>query len=399
MQRVLDHAYGLVELDFWGYVTVSLLMLQFTIIGVTLYLHRDQAHRAVDLHPLVRHAFRFWLWFGTAMNTREWVAVHRKHHARCETDEDPHSPVSKGLRRVLLQGAELYREEALKPETQEKYGRGTPEDWIQCHLYDRFHDGGVVLFSVACLLLFGVPGIIMIAVQLASMPLFAAGVINGLGHHTGYRNFETDDASTNIVPWGVVLGGEELHNNHHAFPSSARFSIRRWELDLGWGLLSIFRLAGLARIKKVAPRLQLDAGRDVIDLDTVRALIVNRMHVLRAYTRSVTIPVFRSELRQLGASESNPFRRAKRLLVRNAALLDEASRQRLAQVLERSHSLRTVHEFRERLQALWNTANVSNDRLIVQLREWCLQAEASGIKALEDFADNVRAYRLAALPA
>ena len=390
MQFLYDHMYGLIDLSFWGYVIISLVMLQVTVTGVTLYFHRDQAHRGVDLHPVLRHFFRFWLWMGTGMTTREWVAVHRKHHAKCETAEDPHSPVVFGLKKVLLEGAELYKEHAADPETLEKYSRGCPDDWLENQLYYRHSYLGIMIFVVAMLLMFGVAGVIMVAVQMSSMPLLAAGVINGIGHHSGYRNFETEDAATNIVPWGVFLGGEELHNNHHAFPSSAKFSMRSWEFDIGWMWLTIFSSIGLARVKKVAPKLRFEDEREQIDLETVRAVIVNRMHILREYTRNVTLPVFRNELNRDGLS-----RRARRLLIRRPQLLDEASRQRLRALLAKNPKLATVVEFRERLQALWEGRHVSNERLIAQLKEWCAQAEASGIKVLQDYARALKHYTVA----
>jgi len=390
MQFLYDHMYGLIDLSFWGYVIISLVMLQVTVTGVTLYFHRDQAHRGVDLHPVLRHFFRFWLWMGTGMTTREWVAVHRKHHAKCETAEDPHSPVVFGLKKVLLEGAELYKEHAADPETLEKYSRGCPDDWLENQLYYRHSYLGILIFVVAMLLMFGVAGVIMVAVQMSSMPLLAAGVINGIGHHSGYRNFETEDAATNIVPWGVFLGGEELHNNHHAFPSSAKFSMRSWEFDIGWMWLTIFSSIGLARVKKVAPKLKFEDEREQIDLETVRAVIVNRMHILREYTRNVTLPVFRNELNRDGLT-----RRARRLLIRRPQLLDEASRQRLRALLAKNPKLATVVEFRERLQALWEGRQVSNERLIAQLKEWCAQAEASGIKVLQDYARALKHYTVA----
>lgn len=394
MQFLYDHMYGLIDLSFWSYVLISLVMLQVTVTGVTLYFHRDQAHRGVDLHPVLRHFFRFWLWMGTGMTTREWVAVHRKHHAKCETGEDPHSPVIFGLKKVLLEGAELYKAEAANPETLQKYARGCPDDWLENQLYYRHSYLGITIFVITMLLMFGVAGVIMVAVQMSSMPLLAAGIINGVGHHTGYRNFETEDAATNIVPWGIFLGGEELHNNHHAFPSSAKFSMRSWEFDIGWMWLTLFSWVGLARVKKVAPKPVFEDEREQIDLETVRAVIVNRMHVLRDYTRSVTLPVFRNELSREGV-RAGITRRARRLLVRRPQLLDDASRQRLRALLQRNPRLATVVEFRERLQALWEGAHVSNDRLITQLKEWCAQAEASGIKVLQDYARALRHYSLA----
>ncbi len=395
MDVLLDHAYGLLNLSFWGYVLAGFVMVQITMMAVTLYLHRDQAHRSLDLHPALRHFFRFWIWMTSGMLTREWVAVHRKHHAFCETEDDPHSPQIYGLKKVLLEGAELYRDETGNEETIRKYGRGCPDDWMERNVYTRFPYGGIILLIVLDLLLFGVPGIILIATSLVSMPLFAAGVINGVGHHSGYRNFECDDAATNIVPWGLLLGGEELHNNHHAFPTSARFSVRPWEFDIGWMYITVFRALGLAKVKKVAPKPVVAEPAENVDIETLRAVIVNRMHVLRDYTRQVTLPEFR---RQKG--DDPLWRRAKRLLVRQPALLDEAARDRLHSLLERNPRLATVYQFRERLRELWSGAtNVSNEKLVAQLRQWCNEAEASGIKALQDFARKLRGYAIAPQPA
>ena len=390
----MDYMYGVLNLGLAGYALAVLIMLQITMMAVTLYLHRDQAHRAIDLHPALRQFFRFWVWYTSAQITREWVAVHRKHHAFCEVEGDPHSPVVFGIRKVLLQGAELYQDEKNKPETVQKFGRGTPDDWIERNIYLRFPNGGIVLLVLTCLLLFGVPGITVIALILGSMPVFAAGVINGLGHHTGYRNFETDDASTNIVPWGFFIGGEELHNNHHAFPTSAKFSVRKWEFDIGWMYICLLRPLRLVKVNRVAPCPLLDeTGNRAADLDNLRAIIVNRMHVLRDYTRHVTLPVFSKE-KAIEASNS-ALGRAKKLLVRQPMLLNEDARSRLKEILDHHATLQTVHEFRERLRVLWSGANLSNEKLLEQLRQWCAEAEASGIKALEDFSARLRSYQLA----
>ncbi len=390
----MDYMYGVLNLSAWGYVIVMLVMLQITMMAVTLYLHRDQAHRAIDLHPVLRHFFRFWIWCASGMLTREWVAVHRKHHAFCETKDDPHSPQIHGLKKVLFEGAELYRTEKDNRETIEKFGRGAPNDWLENNIYLRVPFGGIILLVLTELLLFGVPGIIIIAIQMSSMPLFAAGIINGLGHHSGYRNFECDDASTNLVPWALLIGGEELHNNHHAFPTSAKFSVRRWEFDIGWLYITIFRSLGLAKVNKIAPRPVLQEKPDSsIDIDNLRAIIINRMHVLRDYTKQVTVPVFKKE--KALAVGNKAFHRAKKLLVRRPMLLDENARLRLGKLLEDNVALQTVHEFREKLSELWCGANVSNERLLAQLRQWCQEAEDSGIKVLEDFAERLRSYQLA----
>src|SRR5688572_11063134 len=392
----LDFLYGIVRLSFWGYVLVAFVMIQFTFIGVTLYLHRDATHRSLDLHPALRHVFRFWLWMSSGMLTREWVAVNRKHHARCETPEDPHSPVIFGLKKVLLEGAELYKAAASDEQMLEKYGRGTPDDWIERKLYKPHRALGIVVMVVLDLVLFGVYGILIISAQMLAVPLLAAGVVNGLGHHSGYRNFECPDAARNILPWGLLLAGEELHNNHHAFPSSAKFSVRRWEFDIGWLYIRMFQALGLARVIRVAPSPAKVEPRVQIDLENVRAVIVNRMHVLRDYTRNVTLPVFREELRLAGDKLSN---RVRKLLVREPALLDKQAQSRLKEVLASNQTLKTVHEFRERLAVMWSGANMSNEKLVQYLKEWIAQAEASGIKGLQDFANTLRSYAMQPQPA
>jgi stearoyl-CoA desaturase (delta-9 desaturase) len=386
----LDFLYGIVNLSFWQYALVAFLMVQFTFMGVTLYLHRDATHRSLDLHPALRHIFRFWLWMSSGIVTKEWVAVHRKHHARCETPDDPHSPVVYGLKKVLLEGAELYQAAARNPETTEKFGRGTPNDWMERNVYLRYRNFGILLMVLIDLLLFGVPGIIIIAVQMLANPLMAAGVVNGLGHHTGYRNFECPDAARNIMPWGFLVAGEELHNNHHAFPSSAKFSVHRWEFDIGWLYIRVFQALGLAKVIRVAPAPLRVPSRKHIDIETVRAVIVNRMHVLRDYTRTVTLPVFRQELKEASGKLS---RRVKKLLVREPVLLDNSAQTRLKEVLAANKTLHTVHEYRERLRILWSGgSNMSNEKLLQHLKDWIAQAEASGIKVLQDFAVSLRGY-------
>jgi stearoyl-CoA desaturase (Delta-9 desaturase) len=382
--------YGLLNLDFWGYVLTTFLMVQLTLMAITLYLHRDATHRSLNLHPALRHLFRFWLWATTGIITREWVAVHRKHHARCETADDPHSPVTHGLRKVLLEGAELYQVAARDPEVREKFGRGTPDDWMERNVYSRHRNLGIVLLVLADLLLFGIPGIIVVGVQMLASPVLAAGVINGLGHHSGYRNFECSDAARNILPWGMFVAGEELHNNHHAFPSSAKFSIQPWEFDIGWLYITVFKTLGLAKVVRVAPE-PAKVARKHVDLETVRAVIVNRMHVLRDYTLHVTLPVFRKEL---AAARGKLSSRAKKLLIREPVLLDQHAHARLTQVLAEHQILHTVHDFRERLRVLWSGAHMSNETLLQHLKDWIAQAEASGIKALQDFAASLRSYTI-----
>ena len=391
MEFMSNYIYGLLDLSFWQYVVVGVVMVQFTMMAITLYLHRDQAHRSLDLHPALRHIFRFWLWLGTGAVTREWVAVHRKHHAMCERDGDPHSPAIFGLRKVLLEGAELYREEAARPETVAKYSRGTPDDWLENNLYGRYTNLGIGIMVVSCLVLFGAPGIILIGIQIGAMPLHAAGIINGLAHAKGYRNFETADASTNLTPFAFWIGGEELHNNHHAFPTSAKFSVQWWEFDIGWLYISIFKALGLCQVRRLAPAPKLAEGRQ-IDMQTLQAVLVNRMHVLRDYTRNVTLPELQRE--RLADTGNALLERARGLLVRRPERLDDTARERLATLLEDNDHLRRVHELREQLVQIWEQANVSNENLLAQLKAWCAEAEASGIRSLEEFAARLRGYVL-----
>jgi stearoyl-CoA desaturase (Delta-9 desaturase) len=381
--------YGLVELPLWGYALVTFLTIQTMFLGVTLYLHRDQSHGGLILHPALRHVFRFWLWFSSGAVTKQWVAVHRRHHALADRQGDPHSPVVFGLRRVVFEGYELYRDAARDPETLRNYGRGTPEDWIERHVYSRHPYLGLVLFSAVHLLLFGVPAIMMLAVHLAAQPFFAGGIINGLGHAVGYRSFEMPTTATNLVPWALLLGGEELHNNHHAFPRSARFSVQRWEIDIGWLWIRLFSALGLAKARWIAPRPHFERRRRDLDADTVNALFVNRMHVLRDYARRVVLPVCRELARREGRGVPVI---APKLLIRHPALLAEEARRKLRELLERYEVLRRVIEYRDSLQQLWNGTSANQARAVAQLREWCRRAEASGIRALREFALALPAY-------
>lgn len=385
---------GLLDLPFWGLVVATLLLTHITILGVTIFLHRAQAHRALELHPAVSHFFRFWLWLTTGMVTKEWTAIHRKHHAKCETEQDPHSPQILGIKKLLLEGAELYRAEAKNQETLRRYGHGTPDDWIERNLYSRYTFLGITLLFIINILLFGVAGITIGAIQMLWIPFWAAGVINGVGHYWGYRNYEPKDASTNIAPWGIIIGGEELHNNHHAFPTSAKFSSKWWEFDLGWAYIRVLQALGLARVKKLAPTPQREPGKQVVDLDTLRAIVSNRFYVMADFGREVLLPVLREELRKADNSSRQFLKRAKAVLVRDDTRLDEQERDRLRHALSASQRLRTVYEYRLKLQAIWGRTTASHEKLLAALQDWCLQAEASGIKALQDFAHTLRSYTL-----
>ncbi len=386
--------YGVLNLSFWGYILVVFVLAQVTIASVTLYLHRSQTHRALDFHPIASHFFRLWLWLTTGMLTKEWVAIHRKHHARCETAEDPHSPQILGLRKVLLEGAELYRAESRNQETLEKYGHGTPDDWMERHVYTRHSKLGILIMFILDLALFGVLGITVWAIQMIVIPFCAAGVVNGIGHYWGYRNFECPDAARNVSPWGFLLGGEELHNNHHAYATSAKFSIRKWEFDLGWCYIRLLQALKLAKVKRLPPQLCQEPAKAQIDLETVKAVVTSRLQVMAHYSREVIMPVLEEEKHKLEEKSRDLWKRAKELLIKADNLVDEAGRQRIAHILENNPKLQAVYHSRLKLQAIWERTTANHRELIEALQEWCHQAEASGIKVLQNFAAGVRSYSL-----
>ncbi|MGB5540453.1 MAG: transposase [Gammaproteobacteria bacterium] len=387
---------GLLDLSFWGYIGATLLLTHITIASVTIFLHRYQAHNALTLHPSVSHFFRFWLWLTTGMVTREWVAVHRKHHAKCETVDDPHSPQVKGIWRVLLGGLGLYQIATRDAQTLEHYGNGTPDDWLERHVYSRHPMLGIALMAAVDVLLFGMPGLIIFAVQMLWIPLWAAGVINGLGHFWGYRNFETTDASRNLSPIGILIGGEELHNNHHAYAQSARLSNKWWEFDIGWLYIRTLALLGLARVRRVAPRVRIERGKQVVDLETLRAVLRDRYHVLTLYGRKVIRPVVRIERKTTDGTERTLLRQVRKLMTREDIAPDARARTLLNEVLQRSQALATVYRFKTQLKALWTHTASDGASRVERLEAWCNEAERSGIKALQDFANTLRSYTLQA---
>ncbi|WP_426809996.1 delta-9 fatty acid desaturase DesA [Pseudomonas sp. WOUb67] len=386
--------YGLLDLSAWQLVGITLLMTHVTIVSVTVYLHRYSAHRALELNGALKHFFRFWLWLTTAQNTREWTAIHRKHHAKCETPDDPHSPVHKGLGTVLRKGAELYREEARNPETLRIYGKNCPDDWIERNLYSRYKLGGIALMAVIDLLLFGTIGITIWAVQMMWIPFWAAGVVNGLGHALGYRNFECRDAATNLVPWGIVIGGEELHNNHHTYPNSAKLSVRRWEFDMGWAWIRLFCLLRLAKVQRVAPIAHRVAGKASLDMDTAMAILNNRFQIMAQYRKLVIGPLVKQELARVDASVRHHFRRAKRLLSRETSLLEDRHHVRIESMLAHSQALKTIYEKRLALQQIWARTSANGHDMLSAMKDWIHEAETSGIHALRDFAAQLKTYSL-----
>jgi len=382
---------SLSQLSFWTYAGITLVLTQITIVSVTIFLHRHQAHRALTLHPVVSHFFRFWLWLTTGQVTKEWVAVHRKHHAKCETPEDPHSPQTRGIARVLFGGLGLYRAECGNAETVAIYGKGTPDDWVEKNVYTRFRNSGLLLMFVIDTVLFGWVGLIIFALQLVWIPFWAAGVINGIGHYWGYRNFETPDASRNIIPFGVLVGGEELHNNHHAYRQSARLSNKWWEFDLGWFYIRLLEMIGLASVKRAAPTPEFLPAKSAVDIETVTALIRNRFHVLKLYGAQVTGPVLQAEFK--GAHARRRLRRFRKWLTREDLVLSSQQRKTLEEAIRQSSTLKIVVEFKQRLKALLQPSVKDTDRL-ARLQEWCANAEATGIETLNEFAKQLRGYSM-----
>src|SRR5438477_3446448 len=386
---------GLLQLPWWGYVLAALALTHVTIAAVTIYLHRCQAHRALELHPLISHFFRFWLWLTTGMVTNEWAAIHRKHHAKCETVEDPHSPQIYGINRVLWAGVFLYVKESFNKETLERYGHGTPDDWMERNLYTRCSVFGVFLMLATDLLLFGVvPGVLIWLAQIAWIPFWAAGVINGVGHFFGYRSYDVADASTNIVPWGILIGGEELHNNHHAFASSAKLSSKWYEIDVGWFYICILAALGLATVKKVAPKPRFAEPRGV-DFDTLHAVIVHRYDVLSRYAKSLK-QTYTHELERLqrcSPRDAEVLKSLRRALLRGQAVA--GSETKVAEVLQKSRALDIALAMRHELAALWERSSASKEQLVHQLQEWCRRAETSGVAPLVDFSQRLRSYAIA----
>jgi stearoyl-CoA desaturase (delta-9 desaturase) len=385
---------GITHASPWQIVVYTLVVTHITIAGVTIYLHRCQAHRALDLHAIPSHFFRFWLWLTTGMVTKEWAAIHRKHHAKCETEEDPHSPVTRGIKKVLLEGSELYRAESKNLETLEKYGHGTPDDWMERHVYTGRSVLGVALMMIIDISLFGIVGLSVWAVQMLWIPITAAGIINGIGHYWGYRSYDCNDAATNIIPFGILIGGEELHNNHHTFATSAKLSSKWYEFDIGWMYIRILESVGLAKVKKIAPAPKFDREKLVADIETLQSVVANRYDVMAKYAKSLK-RAWRDEMEHLqgnGQLENRFLRSSKKLLRRDPAKLEAPQRQQLSQLFAHSKALQTMHEMRTELAALWERSHSSSDQLVHQLQDWCARAEASGIKALQDFSYRLRSY-------
>ena len=385
---------GIVGLSGWQVFFYTLAVTHITIACVTIYLHRHQAHRALELHAIPSHFFRFWLWLTTGQVTKEWAAIHRKHHAKCDTEEDPHSPVTRGIKKVFFEGAELYRAESKNLETMEKYGHGTPTDWIERNLYTRYSWQGPVLQLIINVALFGVIGITIWAVQMMWIPIMAAGVVNGIGHYWGYRNYDCADAATNIIPFGILIGGEELHNNHHTFATSAKLSSKWYEFDIGWLYIRILETLGLAKVRKVAPEPKFAHGKLIADFDTLQSVIANRYDVMAKYAKSFK-HAWHEEigvLRHKGGLETQFLKSSRKLLQREPGKLAAPQQQQLVELFQHSKALETMHQMRVELGAIWERSHFTRDQLLHQLQDWCARAEASGIKSLQEFSFRLRSY-------
>ena len=387
---------GLTQASWWEVAIFTLVVTHITIAGVTLYLHRSQAHRGVDLHPVISHFFRFWLWLTTGMVTKEWVSIHRKHHARCEREGDPHSPMIYGIERVLFRGAELYREESAKAETVSKFGHGTPDDWVERNIYSRYSVRGILIMLVIDVALFGALGLTVWAIQMAWIPFWAAGVVNGIGHYWGYRNFASPDTSTNVFPIGILIGGEELHNNHHAYGTSAKFSSRWYEIDIGWTYILILRSLGLAKVRKVAPTLRLEDGKAGVNLRTLQGVIAHRYEILARYTglmkRACLEEVSRVSERRESTVNVDELKSAVHWLGRGEETLAPAERERINQALSQTEALSVLVQMRHELVKLWESSSASSEQLLHDLQSWCQRAHQSGNQSLQEFALRLRRY-------
>ena len=387
-------ATGITDLSAWQVFLYTMVVTHITIASVTIYLHRHQAHRALELHAIPSHFFRFWLWLTTGQVTKEWAAIHRKHHAKCDTEEDPHSPVTRGIKKVFWEGAELYRAESKNMETMAKYGHGTPTDWIERNLYTKYSWLGVVSLFVINFVLFGVIGISVWAVQMMWIPITAAGIINGIGHYWGYRNYDCADAATNIIPFGILIGGEELHNNHHTYATSAKLSSKWYEIDIGWAYIRALEMLGLAKVKKLAPEPKFSHGKLEADFETLQSVIANRYDVMAKYAKSIK-HAWKEELEHLkhkAELEKRFLKSSRKLMQREPGKLAEAHHEQLSELFQHSKALETMHHMRVELGAIWERSHFTREQLLHKLQDWCTRAEASGIKSLQDFSLRLRSY-------
>ena len=385
---------GLIDFTWVGYVLYTLVVTHISIVAITLYLHRGVCHSAIEIKPLLAHFFRFWLWLTTSMRTADWVAVHRKHHAKCETIDDPHSPAYYGIETVLLRGADLYHEEKNNPETLEKYSQNCPTDWVEEKIYTGMNNIGILLLFILNIILFGVVGIIIWAIQMAWTPIFAAGGINGAGHYWGYRNYDTSDDSTNMIPLGIVIGGEELHNNHHAFPTAAKFSLKPWEFDLGWMYIKLFSLLGQIKVKRLAPITIINEPSKSLDHETGYALLKSKLTVITNYSKIVLKPLMKHEHKKANGELKRLLNRSKCTLVREPHRITNQENNMLDRIFDKCSSLKIAYNLRNKLFDILHSRNLQHDKFIDSINKWCEEARSAGIESLVDFSSSLKGYEV-----
>ena len=383
---------GLVDFTWVGYVTYTLVVTHITIVAITLYLHRGVCHSAIEIKPILSHFFRFWLWLTTSMRTADWVAIHRKHHAKVETIDDPHSPAVFGIKNVLFRGADLYHDEKNNKETIEKYSENCPKDWIENQIYTGRNNYGILLLFISNILLFGVVGIIIWSIQMAWTPIFAAGGINGAGHYYGYRNYDTNDDSTNMSPIAFFIGGEELHNNHHAFPTAAKFSLKPWEFDIGWFYIKLFSLFGQIKVKRLAPKTIVSNPNDKLDSNAAYALLKSKITVITNYSKNVLKPILKIECTNANSNLKDLLNKSKATLSKQPSRISNQDTNTLQVIFGKCNSLGTAYHLKNKLYDILHSRNLKHERFIETINEWCLEAKSADIDCLDDFSESLKGY-------
>jgi stearoyl-CoA desaturase (delta-9 desaturase) len=318
------------------------------------------------------------------MRTADWVAIHRKHHAKVETDSDPHSPAVYGINKVIFQGADLYHKEKNNKETIQKYSQNCPQDWAEEHIYTGRNNLGILLLFILNIILFGTVGIIIWSIQMMWTPIFAAGGINGVGHYWGYRNYNTNDDSTNMSPVGIIIGGEELHNNHHAYPTAAKFSLRPWEFDIGWMYIKIFSAIGLCKVKRVAPKPIIQKTENTDSKIITQSLLQSKLAVITDFTQKVLKPAYQKE----------KFKLSFKLLADHPQRLSEHQENKVNELLENCSTLQTIYALKNRLHEILHSRQTKHEQFIETLNTWSNEAKTHGIDTIDDFLVRLRSYKV-----
>jgi len=385
---------GLINFTWLEYVIYTLVVTHITIVAITLYLHRGVCHSAIEIKPILAHFFRFWLWLTTSMRTADWVAIHRKHHAKVETADDPHSPAHHGISNVLLRGADLYHHEKDNEETIQKYSQNCPNDWIEKYIYTGKNNFGILLLFISNIILFGVVGIIIWSIQMMWTPIFAAGGINGAGHYWGYRNFNTNDDSTNLGPVGIIIGGEELHNNHHAFPTAAKFSLKPWEFDIGWLYIKLFSYVGQIKVKRLAVKTIVNTPRLNLDSEVGYDLLKSKLTVITNYTSEVLKPILKLEMKKAGHDVRRMLKVSGETLSRQPHRISNLDNSRLKTIFEECSNLETVYKLKNQLHDILYSRNLKQENFLQTLNDWCEEASNKGIDHLRVFSDSLKGYKV-----